>query len=75
MKRLGTSLLLIGPVVATVSPFQTTSTITQTATVVIPGFPFESIASGLVLGLFVVLLLRLVDRFGWNLVKRNHLIQ
>ena len=71
MKRLGTGLLMLSPVVATISPHQTTSTITQTATVVIPGFPVESIALGLILGLFVVLLLRLATRFGWGLLKRS----
>jgi hypothetical protein len=71
MRQLPEPVLLISPVVATMSPYQTTSTITQTATVVIPGFPLESIATGFVLGLFVLLLLRLATRFGWSLIRRS----
>lgn len=47
-----------------------TSSIT-TATTVILGFPVESIAAGLSLGFFVILLLRMTTKFGWSLIKRH----
>ena len=57
------ALLLLSPVVAVVSTFQATTVAADcffncTTTTIIPGFPLESIGAGLMIGLFVILLLR-----------------
>jgi len=71
-------LLLISPLVGVVStltgrafsPEQMGSSM-MNSTTVIPGFPIESIGSGLILGLFVILLLRMTTKFGWGLIKQR----
>jgi hypothetical protein len=44
---------------------------TSMTSTVIPGFPVESIGAGLILGLFIILLLRMTTKFGWSLIKRR----
>ena len=71
-------LLLISPLIGVVTaltgltfnPEQMGSSM-MNSTTVIPGFPVESIGSGLILGFFVILLLRMTTKFGWNLIKRR----
>ncbi len=73
LRLLITTLLLLAPVAAaTYKPVSAQCYFNCTTTTMIPGFPIESIAGGILLGLLLIILFRLASKGASRVLPKLH---